>query len=65
MKTVTVSEFRIGGRGKCRGFIHEGCNSWKKKGETFSLPIVFAPVEDLAGEKCVICQKPILSGGAA
>ena len=58
---VPVSEFRIGGRGKRRGFIHEGCNSWIKNGKSFSLPLVFAPADDLENELCVICEKPILN----
>jgi hypothetical protein len=57
-------EFRLGGKGKRRGFIHFGCASCERDGKTFTLDtMVVVPTADLAGQQCVVCRGPMLEPG--
>ena len=48
-------EYRVGGRGKRRGFAHAACVAqyWDTQ--------VVVPHEDLVDINCVLCEQPMLS----
>lgn len=53
---VACFQFRAGGTGHPRGFVHYECApEW--------IDVVLIPAADLADERCVLCRRPMVPHG--